>query len=277
MKWALNIAVIGSACFFAVMWGLVLQEQVHAPPAVQIQPNYETLLEPEEGSRETTMGIYLGKKRLGFTRTVVERTSAGGFTIHSRTEVQLADLSRLISMEAGTFTVDFFADISPLSGLENMRVFCGDLGVRLLGTVENGVLSVTGTVGKQKVAMDFPYAQSPFFGEALSPMAGLPDLNRASVGDAWTLHLANPILASVEQVRVKVESIVEKDYRGEKTRFYRLVFHIKSKAWYSWVTADGDVMIQGTPFGVTLRRDDVRRELLADLDSAAKRRGWRSR
>lgn len=277
MKWVLHIGVLGSACFFAVMWGLVLQEQVGAPPTLQIQPDYDTLLAPEMLRRETIMGIYLGKKRLGVTKTVVERTVAGGVTIHSSTTVKLADLSKLIGLSAGTFTVDFFADVSPLSGLENMRVFCGDLGVRLLGSVQNGVLSVTGTVGKQRVEMEFPYAESPFFGEALSPITGLPDMSRLSVGDSWMLHLVNPILGSVQKVRVKVEGIVEKDYRGEKTRFYRLVFHVRSKAWYSWVTADGDVMIQGTPFGVTLRREDVPHKLLAELDAASKRKGWRGR
>ncbi len=277
MKWFRYLAVLGSACFFAVMWGLVLQEQIGAPPTLQIQPDYETLLEPEMLRRETTMGIYLGKKRLGVTTTVVERSPVGGFTIESTTKVQLADLSKLVGLGAGTFEINFFADVSPLSGLESMRVFCSDLGVRLLGNVQNGVLSVRGTVGSQRVEMEFPYAESPFFGEALSPMTGLPDMSRVSVGDSWMLHLANPIMGSVEKVRVKVEGIVEKDYRGEKTKFYRLVFHVRSKAWYSWVTADGDVMIQGTPFGLTLRREDVPHKLLADLDAASKRKGWRSR
>jgi len=265
MRLLRDIFVVGTACFFAVMWGLVLRERLAVPPAPAMKPNYDALLTKDEQRREFTMGIYLGDKRLGTTRTEIERIESGGIGVHNNTRLELGALPKYIAPLASGLEVDFYADISPLQGLRMVRLFSDALGVRLVGTVDEGRLAIRGIVGKQRFETDIPYDEGLLLGEALSPMAGFPDLRHARVGDAWSVHVINPLVGSVQEVRVNLESIREVELHGRKRRVYRLLFHASNRVWLTWITDDGAVLVQGTPFGLTLRRDDLTPEVLAAL------------
>ncbi len=265
MRLLRDIFVVGTACFFAVMWGTVLRERLDRPPAPAIRPIYDAILKKDEQRRDFSMGIYIGSKRLGTTTTEVERVESGNIVVHNSTRLELGALPKYIAPLAGGLEVDFFADISPLQGLRLVRLFSDALGMRLIGTVEDKRLVIKGAVGGQRFESEVPYDESLFWGQALAPLAGFPDLKHARVGEAWSVHLINPLVGSVEEVRVDLESIREVELHGNKTRLYRLLFHVSNHVWVTWIAADGDVLVQGTPFGLTLRRDDLTPQVLREL------------
>ncbi len=264
--------VVGTACFFALMWGFVLRERLAEPPAAAMRPAYDSLLKPGELQRESTMGIYLGTKRLGRTHTIAKTTEWGGISVHSTTRVELGELPRYIAPSVKAIEMEFFAEISALQGLRLIKVFCPTLGLQVVGTVEGDRLVLRGNVGKQKLESEIPFKKGSFLGQTFSPLAGLGELQHADVGQAWTMQMVNPLLGSVQKVRVNVETYRDVELAGEEICLYMLLFHVGSHVWQSWVTADGEVLVQGTPFGLTLWRDDLRAELLALLGED----GWGS-
>lgn len=257
-----DILVLGIAAFFAVMWGLMLRKKMVLAPAQPVRPNYDRLLGPEEDSRTITFGIYRGASRLGRTRTTMRRQN-GALQLQSDTRFELGDLVKFMAPDAQNLEITFSAHISPLSGLRYMRVNCPQLDVSLRGFVQEEQLQVQGRVGGQKVSHSVPYRKQPFVGETLSPMSGLPDLNRASPDEVWTMHVVNPLLGSVQEVRVTLIRTREVEV-GEKTiRVHELGFRGAGRSWGACVMGDGDVLVQGTPFGLTLRREDISPQLRA--------------
>jgi hypothetical protein len=264
VNWLRNLFVLGSACFFAVMWGLVLRDKLARPPAPAMAPNYAGLLKEGQESRETRMGIYVGEKRIGSARTKIERTEVGGVVVEGSTQFELSGLSRYMA-PVRRIGIEYFADISPLSGLRTFRLTSGALGTRLLGRVEGDKLEVKGTVSGQEFRREIPYERGTFFAQIFSPLTGLPDLEHAHVGDAWTLQMANPLLGSIQKVRVTLASQREVELKGERRRLCRLLFHVREHVWEAWVTEDEEILVQGSPFGFTLRREDISPEVLSAI------------
>jgi len=265
VRWIRDIFIVGTACFFAVMWGLVLRERVAPPVAPPIKPDYDALLPEEETRRESVMGIYMGRARLGQTHTIIERDEMGETKVHNITALRLGALPGYLVPSPAGLEIEFFAEISPLQGLRVVRVLSDALGLSLVGIVEEDHLRMRGTVGHQRFEADVPYDGDLFLGETFAPLAGLADLKHARVGDAWTLQMVNPLAGSLQQVRATIESRREVELDGQKTVLFRLLFYANNRVWHSWIAADGEVWVQGTPFGLTLRRDELTQEALEKL------------
>jgi len=252
-----NILALLVACLFALTWGLLLRERIGMSTGPTVVPKYEELLSEGEDRRDARMGIYLGPQRIGETQTTVERSTFGSFYVRSLTRVEIKDLPAYMFRTVGDVTIEFFADISPLTGLRSIQVTCPRLDVRLIGTVREGQLVMRGVMAGERITKSIPFMGGPFLGEAFTPMAGLPDLKRARKGDRWTMLLVNPIVGSVQAIRVTVEDRRIVGRGADKCTLLRLGFNSGSQVWQSWVTAEGDVMVQGTPLGLTLRREDM--------------------
>jgi hypothetical protein len=56
---------------------------------------------------------------------------------------------------------------------------------------------------------------------------------------------------------------------GEPARAFLIRVKTPGSRWETWVTADGEVLLQGTPVGVTLRRSGVPESVFTALQEAA--------
>jgi len=110
-----------------------------------------------------------------------------------------------------------------------------------------------------------PYDQDRLLGETLSPLAALPELSEDQVGRAWSFNMVNPIAGAVQPVTAQVERSKELRIRGETVRVFELRFNSGSSRWTSWVTEQGEVLMQGTPFGLALQREDLPPSALEEL------------
>ncbi len=140
------------------------------------------------------------------------------------------------------------------------RTASGTIYVRGTATAELGGLSrlILPDLGDVDLSMNF--LADPFL-----PISGLSDLTPEDVGETWSLQFINPLMGRMEKVVARVD-----EYRDVKTdagtmRAFKVVFQSGKFKWHSWVKDDGEVLIQGTPFGLTLRRDDLPPQILGAL------------
>ncbi len=165
----------------------------------------------------------------------------------------------------GNLDVTFKAAICPLTGLHDFQVNSEGINTRLLGVVDEDTIKVRGYVAGEHVSTDLPYTPGVFLGEVFSPFTSLPELSKSDVGRTWSVDMVNPLASGVQHVTVNLTARREVKLDGKRTPVYRLEFTTGSNRWESWVTEDGGVLVQGTPFGLTIRREDLPPEVLQQL------------
>jgi hypothetical protein len=265
VKYALVFSI---ASFFAVMWGLLLRAHVPTPVAAPVRPDYDNLLKLDEEERFTRWGIYLGPKRVGRADMTVARLQDGTVSVRAVSELKLDTASRLLFGLSGKLDVLFGATVSPLRGLLAFNMKSKLLKSDLQGSVRGGEILLTGHVGDQRVRTSLPYDEDKLLGEAFSPLTSLPELKKSQVGQRWTMSMLNPITGALEDVTATVRSYKDIDLAGDDVRVFELSFSARTNHWSSWVTEDGEILVQGTPFGLTLRREDLPRQAIASLSLA---------
>lgn len=262
--------VLGTAAFFATMWGFLIRRNLPKPGAQTLGPNYAELLEPGQQRRRESWGVYFAGQRIGRSALRIERASGGLLHVRSETEVRLGEAGGYLLGTTGTIDAGFEAYISPLRGLQSFQAESKRLNARFIGTVtDEGTVSINGYLADQKLRTEIPLTRDMFLGEALSPLAGVPELDRADVGRTWTVRMLNPLAGEVQEVTVTVAGAEEAEAENERYLVFRLLFTTGTTRWHSWVRQDGNVLIQGTPFGITLRREDLPALLLKQLREGA--------
>lgn len=253
------------AAFFALMWGLMMRAHVFGKAVTHTAPDYDRLLAPGEDQRERTMGIYFVGRRFGTSHAVIERHPDGTILIRNKTDLELGESMKDVLGISGALDFSFCARISPLAGLQNLRLTSKKMSLRLLGFPEGEQLRVVGRLGTEEVNMSVPFDRHRAIGDVFSPPAGLPELNAKAVGSTWYCHVLNPVLGRVQRVTGTVDDARVVEMGGRKERVYLLSFRVANSRYEMWVKEDGEVLIQGTPFGLSLRRDDLPRSVLEQL------------
>jgi len=262
IRYSLALAVAG---FFALMWGLLLRAHLPVAPSARLQPFYNNLLSPGQTERTSKWGVYFGDRRIGEAETRIWRDGSGMISVRTNTEIHLTKAAALVLGLTGTLDVEFTARISPLRGLQSFDVESKLLNVQVMGTVAGDTMLVTGRFGKDNLKANVPYEEGRLLSEVLSPLTALPPLDEGLVGQDWTVDMINPIAGTVEQVTVTVVGFKEATLAEGPARVFRLLFAARSTRWVCWVTQEGEVLIQGTPFGLSLRREDIPTAAIQEL------------
>jgi len=256
-KFIKNAVVFAVAVFFALMWGLLIRERIVARQVDALAAVYDRVLKPGEGRRESTFGIYFMGRRFGLTRSVVARLPDDSIRARSDTEIDVGPALEPVIGVSGTIKVSFNAIIEPLSGIRHFTLTSEALGVRLYGLCREGELDIAGSLRGRKISTSVPFNQRQFVTDMFSPLSGLPDLDENAVGTTWRLHVVNPLLGGVEQVTAKVESSMRVPTGSGAVLVFLITLNTSRSRWKTWVNADGEVLVQGTPIGLTLRREDI--------------------
>ncbi|MFP4029321.1 MAG: hypothetical protein ACLFWL_16155 [Candidatus Brocadiia bacterium] len=257
MKTVRDALILLVACFFALMWGLYLREHIPTETGTTLKPDYESLLPEGQTKRKTVMGIYMSGERRGKTVTEFKKTESGTITVESLTQLELGDLKKIVIPGGKTVDVNFRATISPLTGLRTISLTSKSLGTSLLGRRQEDVLKLDGNVAGQKIHSKVPFESEPILSQTFSPLAGLPDLGRVDEGRVWTIHVVNPLLGSVKSVKIRHAKIKNVTVDGEQYQLHRLDMKMGTHIWEAWVRPDGEVLYQGTPFGLSLLRENI--------------------
>ena len=260
-----GMLVLGVTAFFAVMWGLLIRSHVVVPAEMLVGPDYDRLLPAGQNERVESWGIYMGRTRIGESEMTVRRQDGGTLSVTTDAQLRLGAAAALLPQLSGTLDLLFRAEISPLRGLLRFQVGSERLDATLYGTVHEGELLLRGNAGTKKIDTTVPYDPGKLVAEMFSPLAAFPDLSDSEVGRSWSLDMVNPIAGSVQEVLVSLTRSRPLTMGEREVTVYRLTFVSGAGKWHSWVTEDGDVLIQGTPFGVTLRREDMPQGALDEL------------
>jgi hypothetical protein len=257
--------LLAIAAFFAIMWGLLLRDHLRTQSAAQLRPNYDNLLKPGEEERNTAWGIYFGAVRIGHLSMKVARETDGTITVRTDAAISISQAARYIVGVAGNLDAGFQATISPLRGLMFFQIDSKLLNAAVQGSVRENEIYLIGHIGAERIRTSLPYNQDRLLGEALSPLTALPALKESQVGRSWDIDMVNPITGSVQKVTIAVAGSKRVILRGEKVTAFELTFVAGANRWASWVTEDGDVLVQGTPFGLTMQREDLPASVLSEL------------
>ena len=262
IRYSLALAVAG---FFALMWGLLLRAHLPLEPSAGFQPFYDNLLAPGQTERTSKWGVYFGDRRIGEAETRIWRDEIGMISVRTNTEIRLTKAATVLLGLTGTLDVEFLARISPLRGLQSFDLQSKLLNVQVMGTVAGDSMLVTGRFGEDDLKTNIPYEEGRLLSEVLSPLTALPPLDEDLVGRDWTVDMINPIAGTVEQVTVTVVGFKDATLAKGPARVFRLLFATRSTRWVCWVTEEGEVLIQGTPFGLSLQREDIPAAAIQEL------------
>ncbi len=261
---ALILAITG---FFAVMWGLLLRQNLVLQVQGPLRPDYERLLPPGEHERVERWGVYFGKSRIGAARLRVARDPEGYLELESNTNIDVGEAGSLLFGTPPSIGITFRARISALRGLQSFTARSDALEARFLGSVEGDSIRISGQVADQGIRTTVPYDTGSFLTEALSPMVSVPELRESDLGRTWQLRMLNPLAGGIQNVNVRVQSSRQVELADGTLSVFRLVFTSPSGRWHSWVTGEGRILVQGTPLGLSLRREGLPAAVASALEA----------
>lgn len=253
--------ILGISCFFAVMWGLIIRQNLSLEHTAAPQVGYDRLLSDDEDKRQSQYDIYLGERRIGETRSFVEREPGGLIFLETETTFHLGSASDLLNIDKEHVDILFTATVSPLQGLQSIRIMSKSLGIQCVGMVRDERIVLQGSFGGKKISTEVPYASHSIVLEPFTPLQGLSNLREADIGEAWNMHLVNPLTGGVDSVTLTLMDERVVWLEGSEMRLYLLTLQTRSSIWKTWVTSEGEVLYQGTPVGIFLKREPMHPEL----------------
>ena len=261
--WGKTVLVVAVSIFFAVMWGLHIRSRYNGADVQGGPMDYSRLLGPDQDEVQRNYGIYFVGTRLGTTETTVTRQKDGTLQVQNLTKLEAGSGVQQVLGVSAAVNIEFTALVKPLSGIQHFSLFSDELGVMLNGRPAEDGFRVTGRLHGDRANMKVPVKQRQFIGGLLSPMSGMPELDAEAVGKSWEIPVVNPLQGSVQKVQVRVQDRRSVSVDSDEWVIYRLRLSTSGKVWHSWVREDGELLIQGTPFALTLRQEDLPEEVLA--------------
>jgi hypothetical protein len=262
--------VAGITVLFAVMWGLTIRANLPAYSEFVIQPDYDRLLPEGEEERNEVWDIYFEMLRIGESELTVSREGDGSLLLHSRLRADVGAATQFITGSAGAFELDFHARVSPITGLTSFDAMSEMLDLQVFGNVRDGNLHLTGNLGADRIRATLPFDEKKVMGQLLSPMTALPELSEDQIDRPSVVELFNPLTGRMQDVTLTITGAQPIELEGEETTAFTLRAVMGRSRWNSWVTGDGDVLIQGTPFGLRLQKRGLPPGLVRELLDAAR-------
>jgi len=262
-KLARYVLVLAIAAFCAATWGLLMREHLIVKHTVNIDANYDGLLDPEQDDRTATWGLYLGQTRVGMATTHYTRQPDG--TIWARADTSVSrKVTQFLGLE-DDIELNFTAQVSPLRGLLAFSLACDAVDLLVQGKVEGSQILLNGHLGEEQITETVPYQGRALTGTVFSPMAAAPRLAERNIGDLWMVDLLNPLTALPQSVSIALREKTRITLEDVPETVYKLGFAMGNSSWYAWVRENGEPLVQGTPFPVHLRRTDMPQEPLMRL------------
>jgi len=257
--------VLAISCFCAFMWALLIRAHLPGPEPPGLRTDYADLLAPGEQERSARWGIYLGDQRIGSSQMQVARQADGTIVLTTKVAANLGPATKYVAGFVGVLDVEFRAVVSPLRGLLSWRAQSEALDANVQSVVREGRMLVKGRLAGRRVDSELPYEPGGLVSEAFSPLAAIPPLAESQVGRSWAVSVLNPVTGDLQDVSVRIKRTKALRIGESQVTAFELDFQGPGSQWGCWVTEEGEVLVQGTPFGLTLRREDLPAEALDAL------------
>jgi len=236
--------------FWLTMMTLLVKREVLPAWVEGRRPTYRAAADHEDLPRRTQMGIYLGNRRVGTSRSRTRRDTDGALVIESTTAIEgEVPLLRFRSR----FDIASWLRVGPKGQLERFRIHAKAPGFErtIHGEVAGRELVMTSRTGRRSETWTVPFERRDVLSHDLSVMEGLGDLR---VGQRWCLQNLNPLTGRYSIVRVDVRRRETLTWRGRKVETFLVVSNINGLELRAWVKPDGEVLRQELP-GLMLERE----------------------
>jgi len=183
------------------------------------------------------------------------RRGDGGYEIEGLLEI---DSPILIFAKPSPLRVEVLLSLDEAMALQSADIALDAvISGRLVGTVEEGAILFESVGGRGFGPLRIPYDQDDMFQHMMMPMTSGRKL---AVGDRWEVKVM-PMMPVVgtQRATMVVKAFEEIEIDGKKQKAYRIEQRLGEldKATYSaWVSAEGIVLRQEMPYGLTLVREE---------------------
>jgi hypothetical protein len=222
--------------FWAVMTFIYIKNEVLPSLPAHSQPSYETLLKNKTVSSKSTMGIFFGGGRIGFTTTKIEPIDMGAYRISNITRIRLPHipLGSDIDMKGHTiinakYRLDSFA----------FKITSSVINYEVKGNVEGNDIAIEIFDGKETKTHKVKNIPEATLSNGFSPFLSMPNL---TVGKEWTIHLFNPLSGEVEKARAFVEEKSVFELNDKTYDVYEVVIDYKGFKPRALITPDGVIL-----------------------------------
>ena len=252
-----KLVALGVTAFWATMMGALVKREVLPAWATSTPVGYASLLGPEELLRQSRMGIYLRGIRLGHADTTVQRNAGSGLDLVSRVMLSLEGLPVPILGELREIKTSLIVRVDANKAIDSFSLTVRQpMFIAVNGEVIGDKLRMItqyedGTSSEKTV----PFDASRIMSSSFSPFVGMRNLK---VGKEWHVWSFNPLNRGMTQVKVTVTSKEKTTFNGETVDVFVLTAAHGAMQVKSWVTPDGEVLRQETPFGFSLRRETTK-------------------
>ena len=237
---AIPILIVG---FWLCMVSLLAHREWQASQAESDLSGYAAVLRSDRLETTSQMGIYLGGRRIGFTRTANMRVGSG-YRVESWTRLSLPILGKRPASVRAVLEINSEYRLSGFQGWITVPVLEVD-NLEARGDVVNDQMSVEFRSGdKVLLRTRVPYHGEELFTNIFSPFAGMPELE---TGKSWRIQILNPLTRGIETATAFVGNAGERTIDGEDCQVFEVRLKGASVEATAWVTPEGEVVQQSIP------------------------------
>jgi hypothetical protein len=259
-----RIATVGITAFWLIMMTLLVQREIM--PAYEAAreeantPGYARIKELAEKGYSEQMGIYLGERRIGFTRASIrDLPEEDAVRMDNTTQIRLnVPVGGLIPGAPGgglDLKLNFTANVGE-AGLQTFRldVFSegGSAPLAILDGQQIGdVLRVKVHQGEETRTEQVPFRSTSLLGNDMGPMV-LPA--KLEPGVKWPMRSLDPTTYTVRTAWATVKARETITVEGRDIAAYLITIPYGTSEFKVWATKDGEVIKQKF-FGFTFVRE----------------------
>jgi len=253
-----RLLVMGVVGFWLLMTASLVRKWL-----VEVRPEclpgtYRSVLTPERQNYQSRMGIFYetpdGRRRVGYTETVFLYRQDGRATITNTTRITKpigGPLHRLLKFDLHSSVV-----VSRERELRRVRfVLDSPVGrAECRGEVAGGMLVLDVNAWGERASYQLPLPPGGMVGAGLSPLVALPPLR---VGLRWRVAVLSPLSFAPVEVELEVLRRERITWRGKEVETHVVEIHTGPFTTHAWVSPDGEVLVEKTPFKLVLVKEPV--------------------
>ncbi|HOX36585.1 MAG TPA: hypothetical protein PL033_01235 [Candidatus Brocadiia bacterium] len=247
-------------CFWAAMMSLLLRREVFPEKPKIADADYSHML-GQRDVRHVEMGIYSQSYRIGSLVADTKRIEGGEFEYEC--EVRFTEFKSVMPRlkMLSNAEIDVFARASAISGLSRFEaeLRAADMEPFKISAMPRGDDEIWVIIRHgegQPETVKVPMSSKRVISSGIGPLSQIPKLGRNDVGRQWRMKMISPFTGRADDMVVKVVRRSLAMLGDQEVQAYQLEITVGKMLLKAWVDADGEVLVQETPFLVSLRREN---------------------
>lgn len=241
--------VLSTAFWLAMTSTLIHREFFQLTP---VQAAYEVLPMEYLDIRQEYRAVYLGKERVGFNFTVLDKIKEGEFELRHQSYLSFLFLGQeremLIREKA---SLDEHLNVKDFT----VKISSGNQWTQLKGQVaKNNLNLVIESPESQPVRNIVPLNEPIFLSEAMS-FIWTPD--NLKPGKKGRIKVWSPLSMNFQDIEFHVVRRESISYEGKATDVFLTVMNMAGIEIRSWISPEGIVLKEESPTGLVLQKEDA--------------------